>query len=91
METQKTHPRRRPTPSRSKLVADGVECKNPELGKSIAAGAVEGWKNTGARRGIDSIGSRGIVSYRLVDFLWYIYIYIYVLFIERYISPMDGY
>lgn len=62
-------------------MADGVECKNPELGKSIAAGAVEGWKNTGARRGIDSIGSRGIVSYRLVDFLWYIYIYIYMYYL----------
>ena len=38
METQKKTTRdASPTVSRSKLVADGVECKNPELGKSIAA------------------------------------------------------
>ena len=50
-----------PTPSRSKLVADGVECKNPELGKSIAAWSVlVGGKMPVPRRGIDSIGNPGV-------------------------------
>ena len=47
--------------TRSKLVADGVECKNPELGKSIAAWSVlKGGKIPVPRRGIDSIGNPGV-------------------------------